>query len=217
MVFHDRNEAGDELAKVLKNYRGADTVIYGIARGGVIVAKRVAEGLGSPLDVVIVRKIGHPQAPEYAIAVVTESGELVTNQDEVARVDPDWFENAGAVGKAEAIRRRKLYRASGLRPSASGKTAILVDDGMATGLTTEAAVLEVRRGSPRQLVVAVPVASHEAVERLRKVADEVVILDSPAHFMNAVGSHYVLFPQVSDDEVRSALSNESTDPARQSA
>jgi putative phosphoribosyl transferase len=204
MVFRDRNEAADILAEQLAPGCGTDTVIYGIPRGGTIMARRVGERLHVPTDMVLVRKIGHPDEEEYAIAAVSESGDLAVNEQEVARVDAGWFSEAVKAAQAEAVRRRQSYLKGVPKRPVAG-TAVLVDDGMATGLTVEAAVGWLKRRVPNNIVVAVPVASTTAVARLAPLVDRVIVLEPTEEFGNSVGEHYLEFPQISDDEVLSAI------------
>jgi len=201
MRFRDRTDAGKQLSTALERYRGQAGVVLALPRGGVVLGVEVAEGLGLPLDLVIPRKIGHPLQPEYAIAAVAESGELAANEAEVRRVDSAWFRDAVARETAEAKRRRALYLGGRAPLPLAGKLAILVDDGIATGLTMFAAIRDVKRRRPAQTVVAVPVAPSDTIERLRREVDSVVTLDDGEYFLGAVGAYYDAFPQVSDSEV----------------
>lgn len=201
MRFCDRTDAGKQLAAALAQYRGQAGVVLALPRGGVVLGVEVAESLGMPLDLVIPRKIGHPMQPEYAIAAVAENGELAANDAEVRRVDPQWFRETVAREQAEARRRRTLYVAGRAPLALAGKLAILVDDGIATGLTMFAAIRDVKQRGPARTVVAVPVAPADTMARLRHEVDAVVTLDDGEYFLGAVGAYYNSFPQVSDDEV----------------
>ena len=201
MHFRDRAEAGRLLAQALKKYQKQDGVVYALPRGGVVLGVEVARALAMPLDLLIPRKIGHPLQPEYAICAVVESGEMVCNQQEVARVDPQWFRREVEAERQEARRRRELYL-GGREPSpVEGKTAIIVDDGIATGLTMEVSIRDALRRRPAHLVVAVPVAPPETVERLAREVDEFIVLDPSPYYLSAVGAYYDHFPQVTDEEV----------------
>ena len=204
MRFADRSEAGRRLAAALAGHAGEACVVYGLPRGGVAPALEVARRLRAPLDLLITRKIGHPLAPEYAIAAVGTSGEVVRNETEVAKLDPAWFEREVERQAAEAERRRRRYLGGRAAVNAEGKTAILVDDGLATGLTMQAAILEARRRRPRRIVVAAPVGPPETVAALRALADEVVCLHTPAGF-EAIGEFYDRFEPVGDEEVAALL------------
>ena len=203
-VFADRRDAGRKLAQALSSYQGQGAVVYAVPRGGVIVAAEVARSLGAPLDLVIARKVGHPLSPEYAIAAVGEDGIAFTNPQEMESIDKEWFEQQVLVQKEEARRRRKIYMQGRASVDVKNKTGVIVDDGLATGLTMFAAIEDVRQRGPRRVVVAVPVAPPETLRRLRLVADEVVVLCTPQDF-RSIGSFYSEFPQVSDAEVVEAL------------
>jgi predicted phosphoribosyltransferase len=200
MVFTDRIDAGRQLCDALKHYKGQDAVVYALPRGGVVVAAEIARSLNVPLDVIVVRKVGHPFSPEYAIAAVAEDGHMVTNRGEVESVDKRWFNESVRAQQQEVRRRRELYTRGRKPISAAGKTAIIVDDGLATGLTMFAAIQEVRHSEPSKVVVAVPVAPPQIIEKLRTVVDDVVALHVIADFQ-AIGAFYVEFNQVTDSEV----------------
>jgi predicted phosphoribosyltransferase len=199
-MFVDRVDAGKKLAEALMRYKGEPVVVYGLPRGGVVLAVEVARALEAPLDLIVVRKIGHPLQPEYAIGAVAEDGYVVTNPDEVATLDKRWLDVATAAQLKEAQRRRTVFL-QGQRPVAiKDKIAIIVDDGLATGLSMSAAIHEIRGRGPKQLVVAVPVAAAETVDKLRPEVDDLVVLYIPEWF-GAVGAFYQSFDQVSDEEV----------------
>jgi putative phosphoribosyl transferase len=201
MRFADRTDAGRRLGEALARYRGRQGVVYALPRGGVVLGVEVARALAMPLDLVIPRKIGHPHQPEYAIGAVAESGELACNEAEVARVDAAWFEHAVEREKLEARRRRALYTGGRAPLDARDKTAIIVDDGIATGLTMMAAILDVKRFRPAQVVVAVPVVPADTAARLGRLVDDVVAVQVEEYYLGAVGAYYDEFHQVSDDEV----------------
>ncbi len=202
--FADRREAGKQLAARLGEYTG-QAVVLALPRGGVETGVEVARELGVPLGLVIARKIGHPMMPEYAVCAVTETGPVVCNEAERAALDPHWLRGAEAAERAEAARRRKAYA---IAPSLSlqDEAVILVDDGIATGLTMRAAAAEVLAGRPRRLIVAVPAAPRDAVDELGQLADEVIVLADPDAYLGAVGAYYASFPQLSDREVIKLLS-----------
>jgi predicted phosphoribosyltransferase len=152
------------------------------------------------LDLIVVRKVGHPFQPEYAVGAVAEDGYLVTNPDEVRRLDPQWLERACAAELKEAQRRRRLFLQGRPPVEVTGKVAIIVDDGLATGLSMSAAIHEIRGRQPQKVVVAVPVAAADTVRRLKRDVDDLVVLHMPEWF-GAVGAFYERFDQVSDDEV----------------
>ena len=201
MRFKDRSEAGKKLALALEKYRDQPAIVYGLPRGGVVLAIEIAQALRLPLDLIIPRKIGHPYNPEYAIGAVSEDGEPVYNEWEIARLDPHWLEDQVSSERQEARRRREQYLQGREPLPVAGKTAILVDDGIATGLTMLAAIRDIRKRRPGRVVVTIPVAPQDTVERLLQEADEVVGLEITSRYLGAVGAYYDYFPQISDAEV----------------
>ncbi len=201
MIFHDRENAGQLLAEKLRTYQTqAETVILALPRGGVAVGAEIARVLNLPLDILIPRKIGHPENPEYAIGALTETGEIVFNEEERTAIDPVWLKQEIDREKKEAKRRLELYRGDRPASELKNKTVIIVDDGLATGLTVRAAIAQVRRAGPAKIVVAVPVAALDSAEKIKQEVDEFVALETPL-FFGAVGAFYQNFPQVSDAEV----------------
>lgn len=201
MRFKNRVEAGKQLAQALMKFQHKEGVIYALPRGGVPLGIELAKTLQMPLDLIIPRKVGHPFNPEYAIAAVGERGGLVCNEAEVERVDQAWFKQKVESERLEAQRRRDFYLKGQESIPVKGKVAILVDDGIATGLTMEAAIQDVKLEEPVKIVVAVPVAPDDTVIKLQKVVDEVVTLNLPGPYLGAVGAYYDDFNQVSDEEV----------------
>ena len=199
-MFLDRVDAGKKLAQALLAYKGQHPVVYALPRGGVVLGVEVARALEAPLDLIVVRKIGHPFQPEYAIGAVAEDGYVVTNPDEVARLDKRWLDRATAAEFKEAQRRRTLFLQGRERVEVKDKIAIIVDDGLATGLSMTAAIHEIRSRRPQKVVVAVPVAAAETLDKLRPEVDDLVVLYIPEWF-GAVGVFYQRFDQVSDEEV----------------
>ena len=179
--------------------------MYALPRGGVPLGVEVAKALHMPLDLIIPRKIGHPSNPEYAICAVGESGALVCNEAELSRVDQEWFQKQVQAEREEARRRRTYYLKGRESVSLKGKMAIIVDDGIATGLTMEAAIQDAKQQGPGKVVVAVPVAPRDTVDRLRREVDDFVTLDIPEMYLGAVGAYYDNFTQVSDEEVSDML------------
>ena len=201
-MFQNRAEAGRRLAEKLEPFQGQNAVVLALPRGGVAVGYEIAQKLGLPLDIVVTRKIGHPQNLEYAVGAVDESGLTIFNEREEASVERQWLAEEILKQKKESARRSDLYRQGGKSLEIGGKVVIITDDGIATGLTMRLAVRVVKRQQPAKVVVAVPVASAESVSALRSEgADEVVLLEKPEEFVGAVGAHYQEFEQVSDEEV----------------
>lgn len=203
-VFPDRNEAGRRLAERLLHLKDKRPVVLALPRGGVPIGYEVAKALGAPLDLVFVRKIGAPFQPELALGAIADGGHPITvlNDELVGRLEISeaFLQEETKRKLAEIDRRREVYRAGRPRADVTGSTAILVDDGIATGATVRAALQSVRKGAPDRLVLAVPVAPPETVEALEREADEVVCLETPDLFF-AIGQFYRNFEQLSDEQV----------------
>ena len=204
--YRDRAEAGAVLARDLERFRGEHPAVLGIPRGGVPVAAVVARHLGGELDVIVARKLGAPMHEELAIGAVTADGGRFLNHDVLAALDvsPEYLSRVTEEQMREARSRERRFR--GTRPpvALTGRTVILVDDGLATGATMRAAARAVRARGPARLVVAVPVGSPEACAALAGEGDELVCPSRPEPFY-AIGVHYMDFAQVDDDEVIALL------------
>jgi putative phosphoribosyl transferase len=210
--FADRVDAGRRLARALTHLAGDDVVVLGLPRGGIPVAREVAQAIGAPLDVIIVRKLGAPWQPELAVGAIGEGGVRVVNRSVTAQLGLT-DDEIGAVERrerAELARRVKVLRGGRPMLDLTGKTALIVDDGIATGATAEAACSVARAHGARRIVLAVPVASIAAVDALRAHADEVVSLATPADFA-AVGQFYTDFSPVPDSAVQEILRSFGTD------
>ncbi|MFE5186082.1 phosphoribosyltransferase family protein [Streptomyces sp. NPDC056628] len=206
MRYDDRRSAGRLLAAELAELRGRDAVVLGLPRGGVPVAAEVAQDLAAPLDVLVVRKLGVPGQPEWAFGAIGEHGVRVLNPDVMASagITPSALESVEAAERVELERRVRAYRREREAVPVAGRTAVVVDDGLATGATAEAACRVVRGQGAARVVLAVPVAPEHSVARLRQVADAVVCPRTPWDF-GAVGAWYRDFAQVADAEVVSLL------------
>jgi len=207
-IFKDRKQAGELLAEEVARHGYADPVVFGLPRGGVPVAAEVAAKLKAPLDVILVRKIGAPTQPELAIGAVVDGAtpEIVRNEELIRELGiPDEVVREEAQRQLEIIEaRRKLWVAGRERVPVKGRTAIIVDDGIATGATVRASLHALKRQGSKRTVVATPVAPMQAVEALRQEADDVVCLEAPEYF-GAIGFFYLDFSQVSDAEVSRLL------------
>jgi putative phosphoribosyl transferase len=202
MRFRNRVEAGQRLANRLQSFDGEATVVLGLPRGGVPIAREVADRIGAPLDVIIVRKLGLPFQPELAMGAIGEGNTRFLNEDVIrlARVTEDQITTVEAAERAELQRRSVLLRGGRPPLDLAGKTAIIVDDGFATGSTARVACQAARKMGAATVIVAVPVAPTDAAERLMGIADGFVTLMSPEPF-GAVGNFYEDFTQVTDTEV----------------
>jgi len=203
MTYRDRAEAGEALATALVDER--DLVVLGLVRGGVPVAAAVAERLGAPLDALVVRKLGVPWAPEVAFGALGPGGVLILNEEIASRLSVSDVDAVVAAETAELARREARYRGDRPPVNLAGRTAVVVDDGLATGATARAAVAVARLLGASRVVVAVPVGAPEAVALLAAEADRVVCPVAPAEF-GAVSRFYEDFRQVDDRTVSALLS-----------
>jgi putative phosphoribosyl transferase len=208
MPFKNRVDAGRKLAKALSDYKRQQPVILALPRGGVLVAAEIAAAFNAPLDLVLVRKIGVPFQPELAMGAVVDGGTpiIVRNDDviEAAQIDEATFEAVCEKELAEIERRRQRYLGDRERAEISAHIAIVVDDGIATGATTRAALRATRLRNPSKLVLAVPVAPTQSLADLRKEVDDIVCLEDHRIF-GAIGAYYADFTQVSDETVVEVL------------
>lgn len=206
MLFTDRTDAGQRLAEALRHLAGEKPVVLGLPRGGVPVAAAVATALGAPLDVIVVRKLGVPYHRELAFGAIGEGGVRVINDDVVRRggLSPSDIATVERAEQTALVRQAEQFRDDRPRLALDGRTAIVIDDGVATGATASAACQVVRAQGAARVVLAVPVAPADTVAWLRTQVDEVVCLSTPALF-SAVGEWYRDFSQTSDEEVISLL------------
>jgi putative phosphoribosyl transferase len=212
--FADRRDAGRQLAAELTSLAGERVVVVALPRGGVPVAREIAEALDAPLEILAVRKLGAPHNPEYGIGAVAEDGTCVIDAEAVGGlgISNGELEAIVAAESAELTRRVAAYRGERPPPDLEGRTVVIVDDGVATGLTDLTGLRAARRMGPRRLILAVPVCSPDALRRLRVEADEVVCLLVPQR-MYGVGQWYRDFSQVSDEEVIRDLQHRADAPA----
>jgi putative phosphoribosyl transferase len=204
--FVDRCDAGQQLALSLQPLAEENPVIVALPRGGVPVAEAIAMALGAPLEILAVRKVGAPHNPEYGIGAIAEDGTRVFDREALSalEIDPGRLEGIVARETAELRRRVDAYRSGRPPLQLRGRTVILVDDGVATGVTDTAALRSLRRSRPQRLILAVPVCPPDSAARLRREADEVVCLVEPS-LLRGVGQWYADFTQVVDAEVITAL------------
>lgn len=206
-IFNNRVEAGKMLANELLHYKNQPGIlVLGLPRGGVPVACEVADALGAELDVVIVRKLGHPLHPEFAIGAIASGDTCIFNDYalEATGLESSQLDTIIEVEKKELNRRETRYRGDRPPLELEGRTIILVDDGLATGATMSAAIKALRQKNPARIVAAIPVGSIDALQRITNLADKVICLQAPVDF-SAVGQWYRDFGQTSDDEVIALL------------
>jgi len=202
-VFEDREQAGQLLAKKLLPYKNSgEALVVGVPRGGIPVAVCLAHDLHLPLDFIIARKLGAPGNKELAVGAVGPEGIAVYDQDLIERlaVPKDYLETKKKEIEKEIQKRTKRFRKGGKEKDIRGKVAILVDDGIATGATLEAAVKYLRKKKAKKIVLAVPVAPQDTLEKFKKIVEEIVVVKTPQDFY-AVGQFYLHFPQVDDQSV----------------
>lgn len=207
-LFRNREDSGKRLAKALAGYAKKKPVVLALPRGGVPVGYEIAKALGAPLDLVLVRKIGAPGQKELAVAAVVDGqdAEVVINEEvaDLLQLSADYVDKEATRQLEEIERRRRLYFGARPRVALAGRTAIIVDDGIATGATVRAALRAVRRAKPAALVLAVPVAPLDTLEMLKPEVDDLVCLAAPAAF-GALSLYYDDFTQVDDEAVTDML------------
>ena len=202
MLFEDRGDAGRRLAERLKPYAGEHPVVFALPRGGVPVGFEISRALDAPLEVIVARKLGAPGQPEFGIGAVAPGGVRILNERAVQAlgIPEDYLEWVSDQESAEAERRLRLFRGDRPYPDLETRTAILVDDGLATGVTARAALLALNRLNPCRLILAVPVCAPQTAELLRPETDDLICLHAPTD-LEAIGLWYRDFEQVPDEEV----------------
>lgn len=202
-IFKNRTEAGRELAVTLAEFRGTNAIILALPRGGIVVGAEIARELKLPLDIIVTRKIGTPENEEYAIGAIDVDGEGIWSDAEVEIIDKEWLEKKVTDEKKEALRRLHFYRGARGALNIAGQTAIIVDDGIATGYTMKAAVRYAEKLGSRKIVIAAPVAPTSVENDLKKNYDTRIL--ETTVFFSSVGQWYEDFKQVSDKEVVALL------------
>lgn len=204
MLFHDRDDAGRQLARALEHYKAQDVIVLGIPRGGVAVAYHVARALQAPLDALVVRKMPVPWNPEAGFGAVGPDGSVILNEEIMPylQLSPRTVDTIANQVYTEVRRRMREYREDRPSPSLRGKVVILVDDGLATGITTLAAIKTVRNQVPAKVVLAVPVASRSGIKLVQPYADEIVCpYVHPEEYPFAVAGFYRHWTDMTDEEV----------------
>ncbi len=204
-MFKDRTEASEKLRKKLEKYRDlSDIVVLAIPRGGVQIGFNIAQYLNAPLDIVVVRKIGAPGNTEYAVGAVDQEGKIFKNPE--VKISQDYLTKEAVKEKKEIRRRISEYRGKTKELDLKNKVVILVDDGIATGLTTSKSIDYIKSKKPKRVILAIPVIPKDVVKKIKRHVDELIFLEEPELFF-AVGQFYHYFPQVPDSEVKEILSN----------
>lgn len=208
-AFANRREAGMLLGAELLEFQGENALVLGIPRGGVVVAQQVADALEAELDIVLSRKLRAPGNPEFAIGAVGETGKVYINEDlgPYYRIDNDYLDAERAFQMAEISRRSVMFRRALPKVSQKDRVVIIVDDGIATGSTMQAAIWTAHEEGAARIIAAVPVGPPDTLERLAESADEAICLHMPSYF-SAVGQFYDTFEQTTDEEVMSILKKE---------
>lgn len=206
MRFANRRSAGAELAQLLKKLLPQPATIIALSRGGVVVAAEVALNLNLALDILITQRITHPSRAHHSICALTETGDPVCDPEVRSRLDPNWLAQRVQEAKNEANRRKQLYGTLDSSISSDGHHVVLIDDGVATGLTADAAIREIRaHRKPKSIIVAAPIIPHTVADRLATQVDRVIALDTPAHFAGSIADYYLEFEEIGDDQVLKAL------------
>jgi len=204
-LFQNRSDAGYQLAQKLKIYQAENPIILALPRGGVSIGYEVAVVLKAPLGVFVVRKVGAPWNPEFGIGAVAPGVQILDTESlQILGIKPSQIEGIIKQEQQEVKRRQELYQQDENLSYITGKTIILVDDGVATGVTTRAAIQAIKHLKPAKFILAIPVGPRDTIEELRHLVDDLICLESPFSFY-AVGAFYLSFPQVSDEEVIALL------------
>ena len=199
MLFKDREQAGRQLAEKLQKYKGKDTLILAIPRGGLVIGFALAKALGAPLDIIVTKKIGYPGDPEYAIGAVGPNKAVIVNEDAAKDVPKEYIDEQVKEISAAINEKYRKYKGKVEIPNLKDKIVILTDDGVATGSTIKVSIELIKQQHPKKIVVAIPVGPPETIHEIAQQVDEIICLEQPTTFF-AIGAFYDNFPQVEDEE-----------------
>ncbi len=205
VLFRDRMDAGEQLAEAIGLLDVKNVVILSLPRGGIPLVKIIAKKQGAPLDIILAKKIGHPTNPEYAIGAIAEGGTPILGDGYVEKLHAQWVQKEIPFIRVEMARKRTLYRESLKDSTLKDKNVVIVDDGIATGLTMFAAIKAVKEAGPKSVSVAVPVIPKTIYEQLKQTVDKVYAVKAPDDFLGGVGAYYASFPQLKDEQVKEIL------------
>lgn len=207
MLLQDRTDAGEQLAEVVPSLNIKNTVVLALPRGGVPLGVIMAKKRGAPFDLILAKKIGHPTNSEYAIGAIAEGGRPILGEGYVEELHEKWVQDEVPRIQKEMLKKRELYRKVLPNQCLKDKDVLIVDDGIATGLTMFAAIKAVKERNPKSVSVAVPVIPKTTYEHLKQATEEVYMLEVPEHFLGGVGAYYEKFPQLTDEQVTEMLKN----------
>jgi len=199
MLFKDREQAGRQLAEKLQKYKGKDTLILAIPRGGLVIGFALAKALGAPLDIIVTKKIGYPGDPEYAIGAVGPNKAVIVNEDAAKDVPKDYIDEQVKEISVAINEKYRKYKGKVEIPNLKDKIVILTDDGVATGSTIKVSIELIKQQQPKKIVVAIPVGPPETIHEIAQQVDEIICLEQPTTFF-AIGAFYDNFLQVEDEE-----------------
>ena len=205
MKFENRKDAGLRLAGALEKFKSEEPLVFALTKGGLVLAAEIAGKLDAPLDMIFVKKIGHPENSEFAICAMADDGPPVCTPDEIQMVSSKWLDKEIGKGRREIRKRREKYFGAVTSPNVEGKTVIIVDDGIDTGLSVRAGILEMKERKPKKLIVAIPVVPAPTAEIIKAMVDELVSLMIDPHYLGTVGLHYHHFDLVDDEKVVTLL------------
>jgi len=205
VLFRDRTDAGEQLAEKIGPLDVENLIVLGLPRGGVPLGEIVAKKYTVPFDIILAKKIGAPTNTEYAIGAIAEGGTPIFGEGYVENLHGNWVQKEVPLIQEEMARKRNLYRKDLKNISYKDRDVLIVDDGIATGLTMFAAIKAVAEATPKSVSVAVPVIPKTSYEQLKKIVDEVYAVEVPARFLGGVGAYYEKFPQLNDEQVKKIL------------